>query len=416
MSASFVRRSRLLAHALACAVLATSATALAAPTTPAAGAEAKPANFAITPPWAAGKSHKIWQGYGTNLHQYTNRTNGSNDHHALDFDLALGESVHPIAPGTVKYAGDAKGGYSGYGKIVFIDHGNGYQSFYAHLNSVEVQAGQQVNTGTRLGGAGNSGTSAVHLHLVLYRGASFTNTSASAGPHGGVAVVPEVFSSCTKAGGPCEQLGVNAVLTRTDDDGPPDTCPYNSVQSRVHRDVSQPWAQSITLTLGQSFEVAAFYNGSGQLAQAPAFIKVTGPNNFKQKPANLGKVTPPEPGTYNVKAKCGDIVDVATVVVQPGPSNTCPFGSIQARVHRNANHPWAQSISLPLGKSFEVGAFYNGSGQLAPHSFTIKVTGPNSFKEKPANLGKVTPPAAGTYNVKVKCGTLTETATVTVTQ
>ena len=86
MPVSSVRRHRVLANALACAVLATSATALAAPTTPAPGAEAKPGSFAISPPWAGGKSHKILQGYGTNLHAYTNRTNGSNDHHALDFD------------------------------------------------------------------------------------------------------------------------------------------------------------------------------------------------------------------------------------------------------------------------------------------------------------------------------------------
>src|SRR5690606_3172876 len=115
--------------------------------------------------------------------------------------------------------------------------------FYAHLNSIDVHAGQQVNTATRLGGAGNSGTVAVHLHLVLYRGASFTNTAASAGPYGGVAVVPEAFASCSKGGQPCEQLANGAVLTNTGavtpDPDPhppiPTICPYSSVQARVHR-------------------------------------------------------------------------------------------------------------------------------------------------------------------------------------
>ncbi|HEY8379518.1 MAG TPA: hypothetical protein VIK91_23660 [Nannocystis sp.] len=71
-------------------------------------------------------------------------------------------------------------------------------------------------------------------------------------------------------------------------------------------------------------------------------------------------------------------------------------------------------MAIRLGKSFEVGAFHDGSGQPAGAAAKIKVTGPGGFVAKPANLTAVTPPAVGTYNVRVTCGALTETATVTV--
>jgi hypothetical protein len=187
-------------------------------TSPVAGAVAKPSSFTIVPPWGNGVSHTLWQTYGTNLHRNTNSTGGSNDYYALDINLALNEAVYPIAAGTVTYAGPALGGWASYGNIVFLNHvvgGVSYQSLYAHLASVAVTSGSSVTTSTLIGRAGNSGTSAVHLHLAVYKGASFYNTSTARGPYGGNAVVPEAFSSCTKNGGSCENLAVNNVLTKT---------------------------------------------------------------------------------------------------------------------------------------------------------------------------------------------------------
>lgn len=151
-------------------------------TSPIAGAVSKPADFTVVPPWADGVEHAISQGYGgTGLHQGTNRTCCANDYYALDFDLGLEEAVYPIAPGRVVFAGTATEGWASYGTIVFIDHQNGYQSMYAHLNSLAVSNGQDVTTSTRLGGAGGTGGWAVHLHLALYQGpASRTPAPASA--------------------------------------------------------------------------------------------------------------------------------------------------------------------------------------------------------------------------------------------
>lgn len=185
-------------------------------TSPVAGAVAKPSTWTIVPPWASGLSHSVLQGYGVNLHQNTSSTGSSNDYYALDLNLGLNEAVYPIASGTVIYAGPATGGWAGYGNIVFLNHVVGtvnYQSLYAHLSSVAVTSGS-VTTGTLIGRAGSTGTSSVHLHLAIYRGASFANTSSGIGPYGGNAVVPEALASCTKGGGSCENLVAGNVLAK----------------------------------------------------------------------------------------------------------------------------------------------------------------------------------------------------------
>jgi len=187
--------------------------------TPRGGAIAKPPTLVIEPPWAAGASHTIVQGYDTLQHQNTSSASHSNDYYALDFDLAPDEPVYPIAAGSVVYAGPAIGGWAGYGTIVLLDHvvdGAHCQSLYAHLASV-AELGDSVSTTTILGRAGHSGTSRVELHLAIYCGASLARTTVGTGPYGGVAVVPEPFASCTRGGGACTDLAAGDTLVRARD-------------------------------------------------------------------------------------------------------------------------------------------------------------------------------------------------------
>ena len=59
----------------------------------------------------------------------------------------------------------ATGDYFFNGKTVFIDHGNGLISMYCHLDRIDVQSGDQVTQGQRVGLAGSSGrSSGPHLH------------------------------------------------------------------------------------------------------------------------------------------------------------------------------------------------------------------------------------------------------------
>ena len=60
---------------------------------------------------------------------------------------------------------------SGYGLAVIVDHGNGWQSLYAHLQAVAVRPCMVIRAGGQLGWVGHSGSASTdHLHLELRSG------------------------------------------------------------------------------------------------------------------------------------------------------------------------------------------------------------------------------------------------------
>jgi murein DD-endopeptidase MepM/ murein hydrolase activator NlpD len=82
-------------------------------------------------------------------------------HTGLDFRSSLGDPVRATANGTVESAGWS----GGYGKMVEIDHGNGFSTRYGHLSEIEVKAGQSVKIGQIIGRVGSTGRSTgPHLH------------------------------------------------------------------------------------------------------------------------------------------------------------------------------------------------------------------------------------------------------------
>jgi murein DD-endopeptidase MepM/ murein hydrolase activator NlpD len=86
-------------------------------------------------------------------------------HKGIDFAAKTGTPVHATAAGTVIAAGPIAENDGRYGNAVIIDHG-GKQSLYAHLSSVNVRPGQQVQAGQRIGAAGATGfATGPHLHL-----------------------------------------------------------------------------------------------------------------------------------------------------------------------------------------------------------------------------------------------------------
>ena len=59
---------------------------------------------------------------------------------------------------------------NGYGLTVLLDHGRGWQTVYAHLQSSDVLIGQLVHAGDRIGRVGRSGSASTdHLHVELRR-------------------------------------------------------------------------------------------------------------------------------------------------------------------------------------------------------------------------------------------------------
>lgn len=83
-------------------------------------------------------------------------------HHGIDFTAHIGTPIHVTGNGVVKSAENSR---SGYGNAIEIDHGFGYTTFYAHLNSFKVKKGQKVTRGEIIGTIGSTGKSTgPHLH------------------------------------------------------------------------------------------------------------------------------------------------------------------------------------------------------------------------------------------------------------
>lgn len=86
-------------------------------------------------------------------------------HDGIDIGGAEGNAVWATDSGVVVYAGWSE---YGYGNLVVIDHGNGWQSAYAHLQYYNVGCGQAVYRGNTIGSLGNTGNSSgAHLHFEL---------------------------------------------------------------------------------------------------------------------------------------------------------------------------------------------------------------------------------------------------------
>lgn len=94
-------------------------------------------------------------------------------HAGLDMDGYKGQSVRAAASGIVMAAGTYG---TGYGREVFIWHGNNTWTHYAHLNGYAVSKGQRVSAGQRIAYVGNSGSvvssgggDGSHLHFSIMR-------------------------------------------------------------------------------------------------------------------------------------------------------------------------------------------------------------------------------------------------------
>lgn len=83
-------------------------------------------------------------------------------HQGIDFAVPSNSHVRAVASGTVVYAD----WYAGYGKLVTVEHGEGFVSLYGHLNEIKVSPGQKIKSGDIIGAVGSTGKSTgAHLHF-----------------------------------------------------------------------------------------------------------------------------------------------------------------------------------------------------------------------------------------------------------
>ncbi|HEX9384872.1 MAG TPA: peptidoglycan DD-metalloendopeptidase family protein [Anaerolineales bacterium] len=95
------------------------------------------------------------------------------NHWGIDIAGNEGEAVYATDAGVVVYAGWNN---YGYGNMIMVDHGNNFQSLYAHLSAINVGCGQSVGQGDVIGAIGTTGhSSGAHLHFEIRAISSFVN-------------------------------------------------------------------------------------------------------------------------------------------------------------------------------------------------------------------------------------------------
>jgi murein DD-endopeptidase MepM/ murein hydrolase activator NlpD len=97
---------------------------------------------------------------------------GRQYHKGIDFDANTGDPVLSVADGVVSYSGTR----SGYGKVVEVDHGNGYVTRYAHNSRLVVKVGDLVRGGQQIAKAGSTGRSTgAHVHFEVWENGRVVN-------------------------------------------------------------------------------------------------------------------------------------------------------------------------------------------------------------------------------------------------
>lgn len=105
----------------------------------------------------------------------TGISGASTNHKGVDIAAPVGTTVIASKAGKVTRAAR---GVSGYGTVIYIDHGSGEETRYAHLSSMAVSRGTNVTQGQTIGQVGSTGVgSGPHLHFEIRRNSQAINPS-----------------------------------------------------------------------------------------------------------------------------------------------------------------------------------------------------------------------------------------------
>ncbi len=129
-------------------------------------AENKEKLFAAIPaiqPVANKQLIALASGYGLRIHPIYKV---KKMHTGIDFAATIGTPIYATADGVIDKLDVS---FSGYGKMIEIDHGFGYRTRYAHMHGFAVKKGQKVKRGDLIGYVGDTGLStAPHLHYEVF--------------------------------------------------------------------------------------------------------------------------------------------------------------------------------------------------------------------------------------------------------
>lgn len=141
------------------------------------------AYYGLGNPWAVideldpGYCENTWSGFGwtgrlawpTDSHNLNPRRLFRQGHPAIDINADSGAPVYAGAPGRVVWSGWSAWGF---GNLVVVDHGGGWQTFYAHLVEAEHElCNAAVGQGATIGHVGQTGAATwPHLHFEVRNG------------------------------------------------------------------------------------------------------------------------------------------------------------------------------------------------------------------------------------------------------
>ncbi|MEO0459653.1 MAG: M23 family metallopeptidase [Myxococcota bacterium] len=115
------------------------------------------------------KYGRVTSGFGRRRHPILGYTR---QHNGVDYGVPTGTAVWTVGDGRVTRAGWA----GGYGRLVAVQHMNGWTSQYAHLSSIAVKVGQRVSQKDLIGRVGSTGlATGPHLHYELKKHGKFVN-------------------------------------------------------------------------------------------------------------------------------------------------------------------------------------------------------------------------------------------------
>lgn len=133
---------------------------------------ARPAEPASAPSPAASaspaaQSRFAWPVNGPVRRGFTARGRSGNYHDGIDITVREGTAIRAAAAGKVQFAGEEP---RQFGKLVVVDHGDGWQTAYAFLSRITVKAGDDVGQGERVGLSGRTGQArGPELHFEMRR-------------------------------------------------------------------------------------------------------------------------------------------------------------------------------------------------------------------------------------------------------
>ena len=112
---------------------------------------------------------RMASGYGMRLHPILKSWRM---HNGMDFTSPTGTPIFASGNGKIIRSGRS----STYGNVVYIDHGYGYKTIYAHMSKIVAKRGKTVKRGDLIGYVGNTGRSAApHLHYEVHKNGRAVN-------------------------------------------------------------------------------------------------------------------------------------------------------------------------------------------------------------------------------------------------